>query len=91
MFPFAHPYPFDIWNEFEAGQRDLIIMDKNGNLAYHNNITSGIPDSLDNFIRSLSLLNTENGIYSLNLSSKIIILTHLILQRVLNIVFQGIH
>ena len=38
-------------------------MDKSGNLAYHNNITSGIPDSLENFIRSLSLLNTNNEIY----------------------------
>ena len=39
-------------------------MDKSGNLAYHNNITSGIPDSLENFIRSLSLLNTNNEIYT---------------------------
>ncbi len=39
------------------------MLDKNGNLAYHNNITSGIPDSLENFIRSLSLLSTENEIY----------------------------
>ena len=60
----ADPYPFDVWNEFEAGQRDLIILDKNGNLAYHNNITSGIPDSLENFLRSLSLLNTSNEIYT---------------------------
>ena len=60
----ADPYPFDVWNEFEAGQRDLIILDKSGNLAYHNNITGGIPDSLENFIRSLSLLNTENEIYT---------------------------
>ena len=60
----ADPYPFDIWNEFEAGQRDLIILDKSGNLVYHNNITSGIPDSLDNFIRLLSLLETENEIYT---------------------------
>ena len=60
----ADPYPFDVWNEFEAGQRDLIILDKSGNLAYHNNITSGIPDSLENFIRSLSLLNTKNKIYT---------------------------
>ena len=59
----ADPFPFDVWNEFEAGQRDLIVLDKNGNLAYHNNITSGIPDSLENFIRSLSLLSTENEIY----------------------------
>ena len=60
----ADPYPFDIWNEFDAGQRDLIVLDKNGNVAYHNNITSGIPDSLDNFIRSLSLLNMESEIYT---------------------------
>ena len=39
-------------------------MDKNGNLAYHNNITSGIPDSLENFIRSLSLLSTNVKIYT---------------------------
>ena len=39
-------------------------MDKSGNLAYHNNITSGIPDSLENFIRSLSLLSTESEIYT---------------------------
>ena len=51
----------NVWNEFEAGQRDLIILDKSGNLAYRNNITSGIPDSLENFIRSLSLLKTKNS------------------------------
>ena len=60
----ADPYPFDISNEFDAGQRDLIVLDKNGNVAYHNNITSGIPDSLDNFIRSLSLLSTESEVYT---------------------------
>ncbi len=60
----ADPYPFEVWNEFEAGQRDLIILDKSGNIAYHNNITSGIPDSLENYLRSLSLLNTTNKIYT---------------------------
>tara|TARA_B100000886_G_scaffold338992_2_gene303190 strand:+ start:747 stop:1142 length:396 start_codon:yes stop_codon:yes gene_type:complete len=39
-------------------------LDKSGNIAYHNNITSGIPDSLENYLRSLSLLNTTNKIYT---------------------------
>ena len=40
MFLSALNLSIDVWNEFEAGQRDLIILDKSGNLVYHNNITS---------------------------------------------------
>ena len=46
----AHHTP---WNDWNATQRDLYITDVNGNLVFHENITSGIPD---NFIGQLQIL-----------------------------------
>ena len=42
-----------MWNDWNATQRDLYITDVNGNLVFHENITSGIPD---NFIGQLQIL-----------------------------------
>jgi len=42
-----------VWNDWNATQRDLYITDINGNLVFHENITSGIPD---NFIDQLQIL-----------------------------------
>ena len=42
-----------MWNDWNATQRDLYITDINGNLVFHENITSGIPD---NFIDQLQIL-----------------------------------
>ena len=45
--------PYPVWNDWNATQRDLYITDANGNLVFHENITSGIPD---NFIDQLQIL-----------------------------------
>ncbi len=42
-----------MWNDWNATQRDLYITDESGNLVFHENITSGIPD---NFIEQLQIL-----------------------------------
>ena len=58
----ADPSPFQVWEDWEAYQRDLFITDLNGELVYRENITSGIPDSLDGYIISLNQLSIEGGI-----------------------------
>ena len=58
----ADPSPFQVWEDWEAYQRDLFITDLNGELVYRENITSGIPDSLDGYINSLNQLSIEGGI-----------------------------
>ena len=45
--------PYPVWNDWNATQRDLYITDANGNLVFHENITSGIPD---NFLDQLQVL-----------------------------------
>jgi len=45
--------PHLVWNDWNATQRDLYITDLSGNLVFHENITSGIPD---NFIEQLQIL-----------------------------------
>ena len=44
-------YPY--WNEWDAGQRDLFILDSDGNLQYHQNITGGISNSIYNLVEEL--------------------------------------
>jgi len=58
----ADPSPFQVWEDWGAYQRDLFITDLSGELVYRENITSGIPDSLENFIMSLNQLSIEEGI-----------------------------
>ena len=38
--------PYNVWNGWNATQRDLYITDINGSLVFHENITSGIPENL---------------------------------------------
>ena len=64
----ADPAPFQVWEDWGAYQRDLFITDFNGELVYRENITSGIPDSLENFIISLNQLSISEGIIPKNIS-----------------------
>ena len=51
----ADPSPFATWSDWGASQRDLFVIDMNGEVVLHQNITSGVPDNLEELI--LSLLN----------------------------------
>ena len=56
---FADESPFNIWSDWNASQRDLFVLDQNGDLLLQQNITSGIPDNLNELIQnSLSVNNT---------------------------------
>lgn len=56
--------PYPVWNDWNATQRDLYITDANGNLVFHENITSGIPD---NFLDQLQvLLDVARDNYPIN-------------------------
>ena len=41
------------WSNWGASQRDLFILDINGDLVFHDNITSGIPPDLESIIIGL--------------------------------------
>ena len=43
----------EVWNAWGASQRDLFVLDLDGNLVLQQNITSGIPDNLDSLIINL--------------------------------------
>ena len=43
----------EVWTAWSASQRDLFILDLDGNLVLQQNITSGIPDNLDSLIINL--------------------------------------
>ena len=51
----ADPSPFSTWTEWSASQRDLFLLDIDGNIVLQQNLTSGLPQNLDSLI--LSLLN----------------------------------
>ena len=53
----ADESPFSIWSNWGASQRDLFVVDLGGNVALHQNVTSGLPDDLEELI--LSLLEPE--------------------------------
>ncbi len=56
---FADESPFNIWSDWNASQRDLFVLDLNGDLLLQQNITSGIPDDLNELIQNtLSANNT---------------------------------
>ena len=42
--------PYQVWNNWGANQRDLFITDLDGNVVYQQNITSGIPNDLNDVI-----------------------------------------
>ena len=45
--------PYDTWNDWGASQRDLFILDKNGNFVSQQNITSGVPSDLESTVIDL--------------------------------------
>ena len=44
---------YPIWSNWDAGQRDLFIVDHNGELQFHQNISGGIPSSVTDLVESL--------------------------------------
>ena len=42
--------PYQVWNDWDASQRDLFITDKNGLVVYQQNITSGISNDIYDII-----------------------------------------
>ena len=50
--------PFQVWSDWSANQRDLFMLDIDGNLILHQNVTSGLPDDLEDLIHS-TLHSTE--------------------------------
>ena len=55
----ADESPFNVWSDWGASQRDLFLLDFNGELVLHQNITSGIPDDLSDIIIGLLNPNTD--------------------------------
>ena len=41
------------WNEWEASQRDLFILNHEGTLVFHENVTSGLPSDLESLVINL--------------------------------------
>ena len=41
----ADSSPFNVWGEWGASQRDLYIIDHEGNISFHENITGGFNES----------------------------------------------
>ena len=46
-------YPFPTWSDWDASQRDLFLLDFDGNLILQQNISSGLPTNLDSLIFNL--------------------------------------
>jgi len=53
----ADPSPFSIWDQWGSSQRDLFVLDLDGNVVLQQNITNGLPQNLDSLV--ISLLNGE--------------------------------
>ena len=49
----ADQSPYPTWNEWGAAQRDLYILDHEGNVEFHENVTGGIPNNLESIIIDL--------------------------------------
>ena len=54
----ADESPFSVWNDWDAGQRDMFVTDLDGNIVLQQNITSGVPDNLESILISLSTSNS---------------------------------
>ncbi len=57
----ADENPYPIWNNWNAAQRDLFLLDQQGNLVFKQNITSGLPEDFNNSILNLINLRTMEG------------------------------
>jgi hypothetical protein len=49
----ADENPFNLWDDWDAGQRDMFVTDLDGNIVLQQNITSGIPDNLNELLIDL--------------------------------------
>ena len=49
----ADSSPFSVWNSWDASQRDLYILDSDGNIQYHQDISSGISNSVYDLVYNL--------------------------------------
>ena len=59
----ADESPFSIWSDWNASQRDIFLLDSGGGLILHQNISTGIPDDLNDLIISLSLNNDKRPLF----------------------------
>tara|TARA_B100001029_G_C15058985_1_gene456770 strand:- start:2337 stop:2687 length:351 start_codon:yes stop_codon:yes gene_type:complete len=58
--------PFYTWNNWDASQRDLFIIDSNGDLQYHQSISGGISNSTYSLIEDLISEISENILGDIN-------------------------
>ena len=49
----ADTSPFSVWSDWGVSQRDLVVLDHQGNVALDQNISSGIPSNLESLVISL--------------------------------------
>tara|TARA_Y100001970_G_scaffold267197_1_gene356809 strand:+ start:45 stop:791 length:747 start_codon:yes stop_codon:yes gene_type:complete len=49
----ADSFPFSAWSDWDASQRDLFVLDHEGNVVFHESISSGIPDNLETLVLDL--------------------------------------
>ena len=49
----ADSSPFSVWNSWDASQRDLYILDSEGNIQYHENISGGISNAVYDLVYNL--------------------------------------
>ena len=45
--------PFSVWSEWGASQRDLFILDHEGNVALQQNVSGGLPSNLEAIVMNL--------------------------------------
>ena len=46
----ADSSPYPTWSGWDASQRDLYILDHEGNVTFHENVTGGLPSNLETLI-----------------------------------------
>ena len=49
----ADTSPYSVWEDWDAGQRDLYILDHQGEPIFHENVTGGLPSNLETIIIDL--------------------------------------
>ena len=55
----ADTQSYPVWSEWEASQRDLYILDHEGSVAFHENVTDGLPFNLESLV--INLINQIPG------------------------------
>ena len=45
--------PYPVWANWGASQRDLFVIDLEGNVALHQNVSMGLPDDLEDLVLGL--------------------------------------